>query len=123
MECINVKSKRSPSGASFFRDTIFTNTNKEAIMLQSNQSMNYTQYKKDILTKSLREKGQLVPIIVDSITQNIIDGQLRSELLFELGIEPWIVQKESTNWVEERKQVVMTQGYSYMNIKWMENYE
>ena len=92
-------------------------------MLQSNQSMNYTQYKKDILTKSLREKGQLVPIIVDSITQNIIDGQLRSELLFELGIEPWIVQKESTNWVEERKQVIMTQGYSYMNIKWMENYE
>ena len=92
-------------------------------MLQTNQSMNYTQYKKDILTKSLREEGQLVPIIVDSITQNIIDGQLRSELLFELGIEPWIVQKESTNWVEERKQVILTQGYSYMNIKWMENYE
>lgn len=85
--------------------------------------MKYTAYKKDRLKVSILKHGQLIPIVVDEDTNNIIDGQLRMDILDELGIEPTIIKIKTDNWVEARKEVISTQGYSYMNIAWMESYE
>lgn len=92
-------------------------------MIDKTQSMKYTSYKKDKLKLSILKHGQLVPITVDKATKNIIDGQLRMQILDECGIEPVINYIETDNWVEARKEVISTQGYSYMNIAWMESYE
>ena len=111
MQFINAQfNLRPPSGGFFGR----------VEMIDKTQSMKYTAYKKDKLKLSILKHGQLVPITVDKATKNIIDGQLRMQILDECGIEPVINYIETDNWVEARKEVISTQGYSYMNIAWME---
>lgn len=46
------------------------------------------------LRESIRQNGQLVPIVVDSKTNTIIDGRSRYKACLELGIEPRFVERD-----------------------------